>query len=67
MNACTFLLGLVKDGLDSITTLFTCLQQTAGSQLSKETTEIINRLKARGGKEQLLMFLTGPAGSGKMP
>ncbi len=36
-----------------------------GSQSSKETTEIINRLKGRGGKEQLLMFLTGPAGSGK--
>jgi hypothetical protein len=28
-------------------------------------TELINRLKARGGKEQLLMFLTRSAGSGK--
>jgi hypothetical protein len=65
MIACTFLLGLVKDGLDSNTTLSTCLQQTVGSQSSIETTEIINRLKATGGKEQLLMFLTGPAGSGK--
>ena len=27
--------------------------------------ELVNRLKARGGQDQLLMFLTGPAGSGK--
>jgi hypothetical protein len=65
MIACTFLLGLVKDGLDSNTTLFACLQQTVGGQSSKETTDIVNRLKTRGAKEQLLMFLTGPAGSGK--
>jgi hypothetical protein len=56
---------LVKDGLDSNTTLFTCLQQTVGGQSSKETTDIVKRLKARGAKEQLLMFLTGPDGLGK--
>ena len=65
MIACTFLLGLVKDGLDLKTTLFTCLQQTVGGQSSKETTDIVNRLRARGAKEQLLMFLTGPARSDK--
>jgi type II secretory pathway predicted ATPase ExeA len=27
--------------------------------------DIIKQLKARGGREQMLMFLTGPAGSGK--
>jgi adenylylsulfate kinase-like enzyme len=30
-----------------------------------EMEDIVNRLKARGGQDQLLMFLTGPAGSGK--
>jgi hypothetical protein len=30
MIACTFLLGLVMDGLDSNTTLFACLQQRVG-------------------------------------
>jgi hypothetical protein len=65
MIACTSLLGLVKYGFDSNTTLFTFLQQTVGGQSSKETTDIVNRLKARGAKEQLPMFLTGLAGSGK--
>jgi hypothetical protein len=65
MIACTVLLGLVKDGLDSNTTLFACLQHTVGGQSSKETREIVIRLKARGANEYLLMFLSGPAGSGK--
>jgi hypothetical protein len=65
MIACSFLLGLVKVGLVSNTTLFACLQQTVGGQSSNETTDIVKRLKARGAKEQLLIFLTGPAGSGK--
>ncbi len=59
MIACTFLLGLVKDGLDSNTTLFVCLQQTVGGQSSKETTDIVNRLKARGAKISYLCFLLG--------
>jgi hypothetical protein len=65
MIACTFLLGLVKDELDSNTTLLACLQQTVEGQPSKETRDIVSRLKARGAKEQLLMFLTGPAVLGK--
>jgi hypothetical protein len=65
MIAWSFLPGLVKDGLDSNTTLFACLQQTVGGQSLKETTDIVNRLKARGAKKQLLMFLTEPAGLGK--
>ena len=65
MIACTFLLGLVRDAQDSNTALFHSLHMTIGNQSSNETIELIKRLKARGGKEQLLMFLTGPAGSGK--
>jgi hypothetical protein len=67
MISCTFLLGLVKDGLDSNTTMFTCLQQTVGGQSSKETTDIVKRLKAKGAKEQLLMFLTGLLDQVKAP
>jgi hypothetical protein len=66
MIACTFLLSLVKDGNDSSTTLFTTLQKTVGGNPSSETIkENVDKLQARGGQEQLIMFLTGPAGSGK--
>jgi hypothetical protein len=64
MIACTFLLGLVKDGNDSNTTLFTSLQKTMGGESSKEIADIVRKLEARGGQEQLLLFLTRPAGSG---
>jgi cytidylate kinase len=30
-----------------------------------DANDIIKKLKARGGRDQLLMILTGPAGSGK--
>ncbi len=65
MIACTFLLGLVKDGIDSNTTLFTSLQKMTGGESSKEISDIVRKLEARGDQEQLLLFLTGPAGSGK--
>ncbi len=65
MFACTFLLGLVKDGNDSNTTLFTSLQKTMRGKSSKEIPDIVRKLEARGGQEQLLLFLTGPAGSEK--
>jgi hypothetical protein len=65
MIACTFLLGLVKDGNDSNTAFFTSLQKTMGGESSKEIAEIVRKFEARGGQEQLLLFLTGPAGSGK--
>jgi hypothetical protein len=66
MIACTFLLSLVKDRNDSSTTLFTSLQKSVGGNPSSETIkDIVDKLQARGGQEQLVMFLTGPAGSGK--
>jgi hypothetical protein len=65
MIACTFLLGLVQDGNDPTTTLYSCLGQTLESTATLDITDIVNRLEARGGKNQLIMFLTGPAGSGK--
>ncbi len=63
--AYTFLLGLVKEGNDSNTTLFTSLQKTMQGESSKEIADIVKKIDARGGQEQLLLFLTGHAGSGK--
>ena len=65
MIACTFLLGLVNDGRDKTTKLGTYIQQTMDDTTNADANDIINKLKARGGRDQLLMFLTGPAGSGK--
>jgi len=63
--ACTFLLGFVKDGNNPKTTLYSSLQQSMGCPNTIDMEDLVNRLKARGGQDQLLMFLTGPAGSGK--
>ncbi len=42
------------------------LQGSADVKLvTKNIEDIIKQLKARGRREQMLMFLTGPAGSGK--
>jgi len=66
MIACTFLLGLVKDGKDAHTKLGAYLQQNLGGPTTtSDILDIVKRLKARGGREHMLMFLTGPAGSGK--
>jgi hypothetical protein len=67
MIACTFLLGMVNDGRNPYTKLGKYLQQSMGGSTDTATNieDTIKRLKARGGREQMLMFLTGPAGSGK--
>ncbi len=67
MVACTFLLGMVNDGRNPYTKLGKYLQQSLGGSTDTVTNieDIIKRLKARGEQEQMLMFLTGPAGSGK--
>jgi hypothetical protein len=63
--ACTFLLGFVKDGNNPKTTLYSSLQQSMGCPNTIDMEDLVNRLKARGGQCQRLMFLTGPAGSDK--
>jgi hypothetical protein len=65
MIACTFPLGLVQDGNDPNKTLYSCLGQTMGGTATLKIRDIVHRLEARGGQNQLIMFLTGPAGSGK--
>jgi hypothetical protein len=65
--ACTFLLGMVNDGHNPYTKLGKYLQQSLGGSTNTVTNieDIVKWLKARSGQEQMLMFLTGPAGSGK--
>ena len=41
------------------------IQQTMEDTTTADANDIIKKLKARGGRDQLLMFLTGPAGPGK--
>jgi hypothetical protein len=45
--------------------MFSSLLKTMGGESSKEIADIVRKLEARGGQKQLLLFLTGPAGSGK--
>jgi len=63
--ACTFLLGLVHDGNDPTTTLYSGLVQTMECSSNRTIENIVRSLKARGGQRQSIMFLTEPAGSGK--
>ena len=62
---CTFLLGLIEDGQDETTSLGTFLCRALSGRDQTDTQELVEQLKARGGMDQLLMFLTGPAGAGK--
>ena len=51
-----------SDGQSDLSTYFgTTFQDTS----SEQTTELVKRLKARGGQEQLILFLPGFAGAGK--
>ncbi len=65
MIACTFLLGFVHVGNNPNTTLYSCLGHTMGSTATLNINNAVHRLEARGGQSQLIIFLTGPAGSGK--
>jgi hypothetical protein len=65
MIACTFLLGLVHDGNDPNTTLYSCRRHTMGSTATLNINNVVPRLEARGGQSQYIMILTGLAGSGK--
>jgi hypothetical protein len=66
MIACTFLLGLVHDGNDPNTTLYSYLGHTMKSTATLNINNMVHRLEARGGQSQLIMFFTGLTGSGKI-
>jgi hypothetical protein len=61
--------GLLHDGNDPNATWYSCLEHTMGSTASGTATlninDIVHILEARGGQSQIIMFLTGLAGSGK--
>jgi hypothetical protein len=65
MIACTFLLGLVHDGNNPNTTFYSFLGHAMRSTATLNINNVVHRLEARGWQSQLIMFLTGPAGSGK--
>ncbi len=61
----TFLLCLVREGHDSTTQLGKYLKDTIDDCTVGEIEDVIEELQARGGNDQLIMFLSGPAGAGK--
>ena len=62
----TFLLGLVYNGLDASPAIQCAFSEIFSDYKDENKLDrIIAELKARGGREQLIMFLTGPAGAGK--
>ena len=65
---CTFLLQLVTEGDQRGTKLGDMLGATLGhleENVQRTKDNLVRELKAKGGKEQLIMFITGPAGCGK--
>jgi hypothetical protein len=65
MIACSFFLGLVNNAQNPHTNLGAYLQQSLRGSTTADIEDMVKILKARGGREQMLMFLMGPAGSGK--
>ena len=64
---CTFLLDLINNQeVDGHSALAQKLSGALGITRSKNMDKVTKILKARGGREQLLMFVTGLAGAGKV-
>ena len=63
---CTFLLDLIKEANNPDSDLYSHLQQAIGARCDDgQIDKLIEELKIRGGHDQLIMFLSGPAGAGK--
>ena len=63
---CTFLLGLINESNNPNSLLRSYLKEAISSTDNESDTEqLVAELKVRGGQDQLLIFLTGPAGAGK--
>ena len=64
--SCTFLLQLVsKHSIDGVTALEKKLRSTLGVGREKDMDQLEKLLKKKGARKQLVMFVTGLAGSGK--
>ena len=61
----TFLLCLVREGRNDTTPLGKYLKDTLSDCTSDDIKDVTEELEARGGNNQMLMFLSGPAGAGK--
>ena len=63
---CSFLLVLVNDGLDMNPSLLDGLGNSFSDYKNGDkVNRIIEELQVQGGREQIIMFLSGPAGAGK--
>ncbi len=65
MIAYTFFLGLVNDAQNPHTNFGAYPQKSLRGSTTADIEDTVKMLKARGRREQMLMFVTGPAGSGK--
>ncbi len=65
MIACTFFIGLVNNPQNPHTNIGAYLQQRLRDSTTADIEDTVKMLKTRGGRLQMLMFLMGPAGSGK--
>ena len=63
--ACSFLLKLVLEGSDAHSGIGLYLSSNRNEFDQEEKQTLIRKLKARGAQEQLIMYLTGFAGTGK--
>ena len=62
---CSFFLRLVLDGTDGDTDLSNILSSGLHCDCIEERNDIIKKLSESGAMQQLVMFMTGPAGCGK--
>ncbi len=65
MIAYIFFLSFVNEAQNPHTNLGTYLQQSLRGSTTADIEDTVKMLKARGEREQMLMFLTEPTGSGK--
>ena len=63
--ACTFLIYLIRSGVESFGGPFSEDAPGEVSNTEENKDHLLQSLRARGGKDQLRMFLTGFAGAGK--
>jgi hypothetical protein len=63
--ACNFFLGLANNAQNPHTNLGAYLQQSLRGSTTADIEDTVKMLRTRGAREQMLMLLTGPAGSGK--
>ena len=63
---CTFLLNLLcNEDSGNVHGLNTLVDEALLREKRTETTQLVTSLTQRGGREQLIMFVTGMAGAGK--